>query len=170
MLANKLLLFKNTKINSTVRTHKKDTCINVRVYASYTWHTKLIHFLSVLQLKDNPFHYDSHLQLIELLRQLGDLDRARQARQNMSNNFPLSEGIQNTHPSHPHPHTPHTLTAHTHLNYLLLLLTPLTPSHLTHPHRAVATVDTRWAPPVLSTRGCSATQDPLWDSCRGLSL
>ncbi len=112
----------------------KDNCINVRVYASYILHTKLIHFLSVLQLKENPFHYDSHLQLIELLRQLGDLDRARQARQNMSNNFPLSEGIQNTHTSHPHPHTPHTPTYLTHLNYLLLLLTPLTPSHLTHPH------------------------------------
>ncbi len=88
-------------------------------WKSYTlrttkWHTK---WTPVLQLKDNPFHYDSHLQLIELLRQLGDLDRARQARHNMSNNFPLSEGI--------HLHTPHTSPSQ------LKQLTPLTP-HTPH--------------------------------------
>lgn len=48
--------------------------------------------LHILQLKDSPYHYSSHVELIQLLRQLGDLDQARQARQRMSEAFPLSEG------------------------------------------------------------------------------
>ena len=46
-----------------------------------------------MQIESSPYHYDSHVQLIQLLRQLGDLDKARQARRNMSKSFPLSEGM-----------------------------------------------------------------------------
>jgi hypothetical protein len=41
----------------------------------------------------NPYHYDNHVQLIGLLRQLGDLDGARKARNAMSEAFPLTEGM-----------------------------------------------------------------------------
>lgn len=44
------------------------------------------------QIETSPYLYDSHVQLIQLLRQLGDLDKARQARRNMNKIFPLSEG------------------------------------------------------------------------------
>ena len=47
----------------------------------------------LLQLAESPFQYDSHVELIQLLRQQGDLDKARQARQNMSEVFPLTEGL-----------------------------------------------------------------------------
>ena len=39
----------------------------------------------------NPYHYDSYVHLIKLLRQAGDLDGARTARNDMANIFPLSE-------------------------------------------------------------------------------
>ena len=47
---------------------------------------------SLLQVEASPYHYDSHVQLIRLLRQLGDLDGARKARNAMSEVFPLTEG------------------------------------------------------------------------------
>ncbi|CAI8052399.1 RIB43A-like with coiled-coils protein 2, partial [Geodia barretti] len=42
----------------------------------------------------NPYHYDNHVQLIGLLRQLGDLDGARKARNAMSEAFPLTEAVE----------------------------------------------------------------------------
>ena len=45
-----------------------------------------------LQLSTNPYHYDSHLQLISLARSVGDLDAARKAREAMHKVFPLTEG------------------------------------------------------------------------------
>lgn len=49
------------------------------------------------QIKGNPYHYDNHVELIGLLRQLGDLDGARNARNAMSEVFPLTEGIIHIH-------------------------------------------------------------------------
>ena len=40
----------------------------------------------------NPYHYDSHVELIKLLRQSGDLDKVRNAREGMNKIFPLTEG------------------------------------------------------------------------------
>ena len=47
---------------------------------------------TLLQVEGSPYHYDSHVQLIRLLRQLGDLDGARKARNAMNEVFPLTEG------------------------------------------------------------------------------
>jgi len=44
------------------------------------------------QLGEDTYQYDAHVECIQLLRQLGDLDRVRRAREEMSNVFPLSEG------------------------------------------------------------------------------
>ena len=49
---------------------------------------QLLHF----QVAGNPYHYDSHVELIKLLRQSGDLDKVRNAREDMSKIFPLTEG------------------------------------------------------------------------------
>lgn len=43
-------------------------------------------------MASNPYHYDSHVELIKLLRQSGDLDKVRNAREGMSKIFPLTEG------------------------------------------------------------------------------
>jgi hypothetical protein len=45
-----------------------------------------------LQLSQNPYAYDLHTQLIELLKTMGELDRLREARERMSKLFPLTEG------------------------------------------------------------------------------
>ena len=41
-------------------------------------------------LSQNPYDYDSHQMLIEKLHQMGELDRLREARENMSSKFPLT--------------------------------------------------------------------------------
>ena len=41
-------------------------------------------------LENSPFHYESHLKLIQALRDIGDLDKTRQARETMSKMFPLT--------------------------------------------------------------------------------
>ncbi|XP_065663272.1 squamous cell carcinoma antigen recognized by T-cells 3 isoform X3 [Hydra vulgaris] len=41
----------------------------------------------------NPFQYDKHVELITALRQSGDLDQLRTARENMANVYPLSESM-----------------------------------------------------------------------------
>ncbi|CAH3157953.1 unnamed protein product [Porites lobata] len=46
-----------------------------------------------LQVESNPYHYDSHVQLIKLLRESGDLDRVRNARESMSKIFPLTQEL-----------------------------------------------------------------------------
>ncbi|XP_048582482.1 squamous cell carcinoma antigen recognized by T-cells 3 [Nematostella vectensis] len=46
-----------------------------------------------LQLETNPYNYQSHIQLINLLSSSGDLERLRQARENMSKSFPLTEEL-----------------------------------------------------------------------------
>ncbi|KAL8580978.1 hypothetical protein ACOMHN_017544 [Nucella lapillus] len=45
------------------------------------------------EISKNPFQYPSHVELITKLRELGDLDRLRQARQAMHKCFPLTEEI-----------------------------------------------------------------------------
>lgn len=45
-----------------------------------------------VQLSTNPYHYDSHVQLISLARSAGDLDAARKAREAMHQVYPLTEG------------------------------------------------------------------------------
>ena len=45
------------------------------------------------QLSEDVYQYDAHVECIQLLRQLGDLDRVRRAREEMSRVFPLSEGV-----------------------------------------------------------------------------
>ena len=42
---------------------------------------------------ENPYQYEYHVELVGLLRQLGDLDGARNARNAMSETFPLTEGV-----------------------------------------------------------------------------
>ena len=44
------------------------------------------------QLQASPYYYDGHTQLIALLRKQGDLEKAREARNNMRKIYPLSEG------------------------------------------------------------------------------
>ncbi|KAK7087739.1 hypothetical protein V1264_021750 [Littorina saxatilis] len=45
------------------------------------------------EISKNPYLYSSHVELIKKLRELGDLDRLRDARHNMQKHFPLSEEI-----------------------------------------------------------------------------
>lgn len=45
------------------------------------------------QLREDIYQYDGHVECIQLLRQLGDLERVRRAREEMSRVFPLSEGV-----------------------------------------------------------------------------
>ena len=53
----------------------------------------------IIQLESSPFHYESHLKLIQELRDIGDLDKTRQARETMSKMFPLTPGtLFNTYP------------------------------------------------------------------------
>lgn len=50
-------------------------------------------FLCVIfQLSINAFDYNCHVDLIKLLKQEGELNRLRKARQKMSELFPLTEG------------------------------------------------------------------------------
>ena len=46
----------------------------------------------LLKVSSNPYHYQSHVELIKLIRDYGDLDKLRDARENMSKIFPLTEG------------------------------------------------------------------------------
>ena len=46
----------------------------------------------LLQIEANPYHYDSHKELISLLRTTGDLDAVRKAREAMHEIFPFTEG------------------------------------------------------------------------------
>ena len=50
------------------------------------------HHCTYPQLQESPYYYEGHVKLIQLLRQQGDLDKARDARLNMSRVYPLSEG------------------------------------------------------------------------------
>ncbi|XP_065900977.1 squamous cell carcinoma antigen recognized by T-cells 3-like [Dysidea avara] len=43
------------------------------------------------QLEEDAYQYDAHVECIQLLRQLGDLERVRRAREEMSRVFPLSQ-------------------------------------------------------------------------------
>ena len=45
-----------------------------------------------VQLQENPYLYDTHVQLISLLREEGELERLRAAREKMGKIFPLTEG------------------------------------------------------------------------------
>ncbi|XP_074641538.1 spliceosome associated factor 3, U4/U6 recycling protein-like [Tubulanus polymorphus] len=44
-------------------------------------------------ISENPYMYDNHVELIKLLRETGDLDRQRSARQAMREIFPLAEDL-----------------------------------------------------------------------------
>ena len=52
----------------------------------------VILLLMNFQVEKSPYHYDSHVELIKLLRESGDLDRVRNAREGMSKIFPLTQG------------------------------------------------------------------------------
>ncbi len=43
-------------------------------------------------MKENPFMYDTHTELIRLLHESGEFDKLRAAREAMSQVFPLTEG------------------------------------------------------------------------------
>ena len=45
------------------------------------------------ELSKNPYLYDTHIELIKLLKQLGELEQLRDARQRMSDLFPLTEDL-----------------------------------------------------------------------------
>ena len=47
-------------------------------------------------MAENPYVYNGHIELIKVLREAGELDDLRQARQKMSEVFPLSEGMFQT--------------------------------------------------------------------------
>jgi len=49
--------------------------------------------IGIFQLISNPYLYDNHVELIKCLRQLGDLESLRDARQKMSEMYPLAEGM-----------------------------------------------------------------------------
>ncbi|KAJ4783243.1 Squamous cell carcinoma antigen recognized by T-cells 3 [Rhynchospora pubera] len=44
-------------------------------------------------LRNQPLHYDSHLQYINCLRKLGEIDKLRNAREHMNRLFPLSPNL-----------------------------------------------------------------------------
>ena len=46
----------------------------------------------VFQLREQPYVYDKHLELIDLLRKAGELEQAREAREHMNKSFPLAPG------------------------------------------------------------------------------
>ena len=48
-------------------------------------------------MAENPYVYNGHIELIKVLREVGELDDLRQARQKMSEVFPLSEGMIQKH-------------------------------------------------------------------------
>ena len=50
-------------------------------------------------MAENPYVYNGHIELIKVLREAGELDDLRQARQKMSELFPLSEGMLQKHRS-----------------------------------------------------------------------
>jgi hypothetical protein len=45
------------------------------------------------QISKNAYNYDAHIQLIELLKKMGELIKLREAREQMSKLFPLTEGM-----------------------------------------------------------------------------
>ncbi|XP_060070147.1 squamous cell carcinoma antigen recognized by T-cells 3-like [Ylistrum balloti] len=45
------------------------------------------------KIEENPYMYDSHVELIKILRQMGELGRLRDAREKMSELFPLTEEL-----------------------------------------------------------------------------
>ncbi|OWF39137.1 squamous cell carcinoma antigen recognized by T-cells 3-like [Mizuhopecten yessoensis] len=45
------------------------------------------------KIEESPFLYDSHVELIKILRQMGELGRLRDAREKMSELFPLTEEL-----------------------------------------------------------------------------
>ncbi|CAL1544489.1 unnamed protein product [Lymnaea stagnalis] len=45
------------------------------------------------QISQNPYVYDNHIEKIKALRELGDLHRLRDAREEMSKHFPLTEEL-----------------------------------------------------------------------------
>ncbi|XP_005099708.1 squamous cell carcinoma antigen recognized by T-cells 3 [Aplysia californica] len=45
------------------------------------------------EISQNPYMYDNHTERIKLLREIGDLNRLRDARQEMSTHFPLTEEL-----------------------------------------------------------------------------
>ena len=45
-----------------------------------------------LQLSQSPYMYDNHVELLKILKSLGDLEQLREARTHMSKLFPLTEG------------------------------------------------------------------------------
>ncbi|XP_033747614.1 squamous cell carcinoma antigen recognized by T-cells 3-like isoform X2 [Pecten maximus] len=47
----------------------------------------------VQKIEENPYMYDSHVELIKILRQMGELSRLRDAREKMSELFPLTEEL-----------------------------------------------------------------------------
>ena len=50
-------------------------------------------FLQLWQLEDNPYSYNSHVEIVKLWRKQGDLNQLRRAREHMSAIFPLTEGV-----------------------------------------------------------------------------
>ena len=47
----------------------------------------------IFKVDENPFGYDGHIELIKYLQEVGELESLRQARQKMSELFPLTEGM-----------------------------------------------------------------------------
>ncbi len=46
----------------------------------------------MFQVDANPYMYDTHIELIKLLKASGDFEKLHDARQRMSELFPLTEG------------------------------------------------------------------------------
>ena len=54
------------------------------------WYTTT-HVSIAFQLQQNPYLYDAHVELIKLLREDGELEGLREARESMSRAYPLTE-------------------------------------------------------------------------------
>ena len=54
------------------------------VYSCHVW--------MCVQLSKNPYMYNKHIELIKALKELGELERLREARRTMQEQFPLSDG------------------------------------------------------------------------------
>ena len=65
----------------------------VRSSFQLTRTTRITLVSDLWQIVENPYQYEYHVELVGLLRQLGDLDGARNARNAMSETFPLTEGV-----------------------------------------------------------------------------
>lgn len=50
----------------------------------------------IWQIEENTYFYDGHTEMIKILRNTGELEKLREAREKMSQYFPLTQGTFHT--------------------------------------------------------------------------